>query len=80
MYCDQWLAEHFDKDMDVTHSAKYDQDEMRPDGTELSKYRQDREHRAYVKWLHQQWKDHGVSGGTSNTMINLGQSENKFLP
>jgi hypothetical protein len=80
MYCDQWLAEHFGDKLDVTHSAKYDQDEKGPDDKELSKYRQDREHRAYVKWLHQQWEEHGVSGGVTGTMINLGHNENKFLP
>ncbi|MYQ46650.1 hypothetical protein GTW40_16570 [Streptomyces sp. SID4985] len=80
MYCDQWLAQHFNPELDVTHSAKYDQDEARPDGTELTKYKQDREHKAYVRWLHQEWKDHGVGGGMTSTMIDLGQSENKFLP
>ncbi|MFD6532755.1 nucleic acid/nucleotide deaminase domain-containing protein [Streptomyces sp. NPDC060184] len=81
MYCDQWLAQHFDENMDVTHSAKYDQDEKRTDSDEeLSKYRQDREHRAYVKWLHQQWEAHGVDGGVTGTMIDLAQNENKFIP
>ncbi|WP_327267805.1 nucleic acid/nucleotide deaminase domain-containing protein [Streptomyces sp. NBC_01218] len=81
MYCDQWLAQHFDENMDVTHSAKYDQDEKRPDSdTELSKWKQDREHRAYVKWLHEQWAAHGVDGGATSTMIDLSPSENRFVP
>ncbi|MFV0135874.1 nucleic acid/nucleotide deaminase domain-containing protein [Streptomyces sp. HMX87] len=70
-YCDQWLAKHFSPDLAVTHSAKYDQDEAGPDGKELTKYRQDREHREYVKFLEGEWKEKGVDGGVSRDIIDV---------
>ncbi|MER7494180.1 nucleic acid/nucleotide deaminase domain-containing protein [Streptomyces pharetrae] len=77
--CNKFLAREFPDDLEVTHSAKYDQRE-KSDGEELSKYRKDREHRAYVKWLHEQWDQHGVAGGRTDTVMNLSPSENKFVP
>lgn len=78
--CDRYLAREFPDGLDVTHSAKYDQSEKGPDGTELSQYKKDREHRAYIQWLHDQWDQHGVSGGRTDTVINLSPSDNKFIP
>lgn len=78
--CDKYLAREFPHGLDVTHSAKYDQSEKGPDGEELSKYKKDREHRAYVKWLHDQWDQHGVEGGRTGTVMNLSPSDNKFVP
>ncbi|MFG2359160.1 nucleic acid/nucleotide deaminase domain-containing protein [Streptomyces sp. NPDC048521] len=78
--CDKYLAREFPDNLDVTHSAKYDQSEKGPDGEELSKYKKDREHRAYVKWLHEQWDQHGVAGGRTDTVMNLSPSDNKFVP
>ncbi|WP_372349547.1 nucleic acid/nucleotide deaminase domain-containing protein [Streptomyces sp. KL116D] len=79
MYCDQWLDQRFEG-AGVEHSAKYDQDEAGSDGKELSKYKQDREHRAYVSWLHDQWKEHGVAGGVTDTMMDLGPKDRHFRP
>ncbi|MGV9251734.1 WXG100-like domain-containing protein [Streptomyces sp. NPDC003697] len=78
--CDKYLAREFPDHLDVTHSAKYDQSEKGPDGEELSKYKKDREHRAYVKWLHDQWDQHGVAGGRTATVMDLSPLENKFVP
>ncbi|MCD7438244.1 hypothetical protein K4B79_08370 [Streptomyces lincolnensis] len=78
--CDKYLAREFPDNLDVTHSSKYDQSEKGPNGEELSKYKKDREHRAYVKWLHDQWDQHGVSGGRTGTVMNLSPSDNKFVP
>ncbi|MFE1309879.1 nucleic acid/nucleotide deaminase domain-containing protein [Streptomyces sp. NPDC058755] len=78
--CDKYLAREFPDHLEVTHSAKYDQSEKGPDGTELSKYKKDREHRAYVKWLEDQWDQHGVAGGRTDTVLNLSPSDNKFVP
>ncbi|MEU9334406.1 nucleic acid/nucleotide deaminase domain-containing protein [Streptomyces sp. NPDC048290] len=78
--CDKYLAREFPDGLDVTHSAKYDQSEKGPNGEELSKYRKDREHRAYVRWLHEQWDQHGVAGGRTDTVMNLSPSENRFVP
>ncbi|MEV2212078.1 nucleic acid/nucleotide deaminase domain-containing protein [Streptomyces sp. NPDC050997] len=78
--CDKYLAREFPDNLEVTHSSKYDQSEKGPDGEELSKYKKDREHRAYVKWLHNQWDQHGVAGGRTDTVMNLSPSDNKFVP
>ncbi|MER5478345.1 nucleic acid/nucleotide deaminase domain-containing protein [Streptomyces sp. NPDC002734] len=78
--CDKYLAREFPEGLEVTHSTKYDQSEKGPDGQELSKYRKDREHRAYIEWLHDQWDQHGVSGGRTDTVIDLSPSERKFVP
>lgn len=78
--CDKYLAREFPDNLEVTHSAKYDQSEKAPDGEELSKYKRDREHRAYVKWLHEQWDQHGVTGGRTGTVMALSPSDNKFVP
>ncbi|MGY5105396.1 WXG100-like domain-containing protein [Streptomyces sp. 900105245] len=78
--CDKYLAREFPDDLQVTHSSKYDQSEKDLNGQELSKYKKDREHRAYVKWLHDQWDQHGVSGGRTDTVMNLSPSDNKFVP
>ncbi|WP_432169388.1 nucleic acid/nucleotide deaminase domain-containing protein [Streptomyces sp. 1222.5] len=78
--CDKYLAREFPDDLQVTHSSKYDQSEKGSNGEELSKYKKDREHRAYVKWLHDQWDQHGVSGGRTDTVMNLLPSDNKFVP
>lgn len=78
--CDKYLAREFPDHLEVTHSAKYDQSEKGPDGTELSKYKKDREHRAYVKWLEDQFDQHGVAGGRTDTVLNLSPSDNKFVP
>ncbi|MFI9172355.1 WXG100-like domain-containing protein [Streptomyces lincolnensis] len=78
--CDKYLAREFPDNLDVTHSSKYDQSEKGPNGEDLSKYKKDREHRAYVKWLHDQWDQNGVSGGRTDTVMNLSPSDNKFVP
>ncbi|MEU0073307.1 nucleic acid/nucleotide deaminase domain-containing protein [Streptomyces sp. NPDC006332] len=78
--CDKYLAREFPDNLDVTHSSKYDQSEKGLNGEELSKYKKDREHRAYVKWLHDQWDQHGVAGGRTDTVMNLSPSDNKFVP
>jgi len=78
--CDKYLAREFPDNLEVTHSSKYDQSEKGPDGEELSKYKKDREHRAYVKWLHNQWDQQGVTGGRTDTVMNLSPSDNKFVP
>ncbi|MGY0021143.1 nucleic acid/nucleotide deaminase domain-containing protein [Streptomyces sp. cg35] len=78
--CDKYLAREFPDNLDVTHSQKYDQSEKGPDGKELSGYKKDREHRAYVKWLHDQWDQHGVEGGRTDTVMNFSPSDNKFVP
>ncbi|MGW4492388.1 WXG100-like domain-containing protein [Streptomyces sp. NPDC004376] len=78
--CERYLAREFPSHLDVTHSAKYDQSEKGPDGTELSKYKKDREHRAYVQWLEDQWKQHGVAGGRTDTVMDLSPSDRKFVP
>ncbi|MFJ9038485.1 nucleic acid/nucleotide deaminase domain-containing protein [Streptomyces sp. NPDC102406] len=78
--CDKYLAREFPDHLDVTHSQKYDQHEKGENGENLSKYKKDREHRAYVKWLHDQWDQHGVSGGRTDTVMNLSPSDNKFVP
>ncbi|MGP4084459.1 nucleic acid/nucleotide deaminase domain-containing protein [Streptomyces sp. KR55] len=78
--CNKYLAREFPDNLEVTHSAKYDQSEKGPNGEELSKYKKDREHRAYVKWLHEQWDQHGVAGGRTDTVMNLSPSESKFAP
>ncbi|WP_405618797.1 nucleic acid/nucleotide deaminase domain-containing protein [Streptomyces sp. NBC_00076] len=78
--CDKYLAREFPDNLEVTHSSKYDQSEKGPGGEDLSKYKKDREHRAYVKWLHDQWDQHGVDGGRTDTVMNLSPSDNKFVP
>ncbi|MEW2129057.1 nucleic acid/nucleotide deaminase domain-containing protein [Streptomyces sp. NPDC005435] len=78
--CDKYLAREFPSHLEVTHSAKYDQSEKASDGTDLSKYKKDREHRAYVQWLSDQWKQHGVDGGRTDTVMGLSPSDNKFVP
>ncbi|MFF0158917.1 nucleic acid/nucleotide deaminase domain-containing protein [Streptomyces sp. NPDC005263] len=78
--CDKYLAREFPDNLDVTHSSKYDQSEKGPNGEELSKYKKDREHRAYVKWLHDQWDQQGATGGRTATVMNLSPSDNKFVP
>ncbi|MEU6810449.1 nucleic acid/nucleotide deaminase domain-containing protein [Streptomyces sp. NPDC046831] len=78
--CDKYLAREFPDHLEVSHSAKYDQSEKGPDGKELTKYKKDREHRAYVQWLEDQWDKHGVAGGRTDTLMNLSPSDNKFVP
>ncbi|WSQ11629.1 hypothetical protein OG604_29945 [Streptomyces sp. NBC_01231] len=78
--CDKYLAREFPDNLEVTHSSTYDQSEKGPGGEDLSKYKKDREHRAYVKWLHDQWDQHGVAGGRTDTVMNLSPSDNKFVP
>ncbi|MET9495698.1 nucleic acid/nucleotide deaminase domain-containing protein [Streptomyces sp. NPDC006552] len=78
--CDKYLAREFRDDLQVTHSQKYDQHEKGPDGQDLSKYKKDREHRAYVKWLHDQWDQNGHAGGRTDTVMDLSPSDNKFTP
>jgi Xanthomonas XOO_2897-like deaminase len=78
--CDKYLAREFPDSLQVTHSTQYDQSEKGPDGEELSTYKKDREHRAYIKWLHDQWDQHGVGAGRTDTVINLSPSDSKFVP
>ncbi|MEV7287240.1 nucleic acid/nucleotide deaminase domain-containing protein [Streptomyces sp. NPDC093252] len=78
--CDKYLAREFPDNLEVTHSAMYNQSEKGADGEELSKHRRDREHRAYVNWLHEQWDQHGVTGGRTDTVMNLSPQENRFVP
>ncbi|MEU9608623.1 nucleic acid/nucleotide deaminase domain-containing protein, partial [Streptomyces sp. NPDC048057] len=52
-YCEKWLAKHFDSDLDVTHSARYDQNE--------SDKTRNAEHRRYREQL-QEW--HKANGPT----------------
>ncbi|MFJ9925565.1 nucleic acid/nucleotide deaminase domain-containing protein [Streptomyces misionensis] len=59
-WCDQWLAEHFKPDMNVTHSHRYDQTPG-PDGkTDPNK---DAEHKAYRENLRQWHEKYGLSRG-----------------
>ncbi|NEA50270.1 nucleic acid/nucleotide deaminase domain-containing protein [Streptomyces sp. SID10815] len=78
--CDKYLAREFPDHLEVTHSAKYDQSEKGPDGKELSKYKKDREHRAYVQWLEGQWAQHGAAGGRTDTVMDLSPSDRRFTP
>ncbi|GAA2331463.1 hypothetical protein OKJ48_11365 [Streptomyces kunmingensis] len=78
--CDKYLAKAFPDHLDVTHSQKYDQHEKNPDGTDVSDYKKDREHRAYIKWLHAEWDKKGVEGGRTDTVMDLSPSDNKFVP
>ncbi|MFJ8821174.1 nucleic acid/nucleotide deaminase domain-containing protein [Streptomyces sp. NPDC102467] len=78
--CNKYLAREFPDHLEVTHSQKYDQSEKGADGKELSGHRKDREHRAYVKWLHGQWDQHGVEGGRTDTVMNFSPTDNKFVP
>ncbi|MEU6387986.1 nucleic acid/nucleotide deaminase domain-containing protein [Streptomyces sp. NPDC046939] len=78
--CDRYLAQEFPEDLKVTHSQKYDQSEKDDSGKDLSGHKRDREHKAYVKWLHEQWDKHGVDGGRTDTVMNLSPSQNKFVP
>lgn len=78
--CDKYLAKVFPDHLDVTHSQKYDQHEKLPDGTDVSDYKKDREHRAYIKWLHDEWDKKGVAGGRTDTVMDLSPSDNKFVP
>ncbi|MFI7387363.1 nucleic acid/nucleotide deaminase domain-containing protein [Streptomyces sp. NPDC049813] len=78
--CDKYLAREFRDDLEVTHSQKYDQHEKDANGEDLSKYKKDREHRAYVKWLHDEWDRKGHSGGRTDTVMDLSPADNKFVP
>ncbi|MFD7458503.1 nucleic acid/nucleotide deaminase domain-containing protein [Streptomyces sp. NPDC059868] len=59
-WCDQWLAEHFKQDMDVTHSHKYDQTPG-PDGKTDPK--KDEEHKTYRLNLRDWHEKHGLGHG-----------------
>ncbi|MFF0159184.1 nucleic acid/nucleotide deaminase domain-containing protein [Streptomyces sp. NPDC005263] len=60
-WCDQWLAEHFGADKDVTHSVSYDQSAV--DGKRPSSYSIDSEHRDYRKNLEEWHRQHGLGAG-----------------
>ncbi|MFI6358041.1 nucleic acid/nucleotide deaminase domain-containing protein [Streptomyces sp. NPDC050743] len=59
-WCDQWLAEHFKHDMDITHSHKYDQTPG-PDGKPDPN--KDAEHKAYRQNLRDWHEKYGLSRG-----------------
>jgi hypothetical protein len=60
-WCNQWLADNFGKDLEVTHSHSYDQSPV--DGKRPSSYSIDGDHRAYRRNL-EDWHDkHGLGSG-----------------
>ncbi|MGV9343030.1 WXG100-like domain-containing protein [Streptomyces sp. NPDC003688] len=59
-WCDQWLAQHFDEKMDVTHSHSYDQTK---DANGKRDSQMDREHKEFVRNLRDWHGRHGLDAG-----------------
>jgi hypothetical protein len=60
-WCNQWLADNFGKDLEVTHSHSYDQSPV--DGKRPSSYSIDGEHRTYRRDLEDWHGKHGLGSG-----------------
>ncbi len=60
-WCNQWLADNFGKDLEVTHSHSYDQSPV--DGKRPTSYSIDGEHRTYRRNLEDWHNKHGLGGG-----------------
>ncbi|MEU0333999.1 nucleic acid/nucleotide deaminase domain-containing protein [Streptomyces sp. NPDC006193] len=59
-WCDQWLAQHFDEKLEVTHSHSYDQTRG-PDGKRDP--RMDAEHKDFIRNLRDWHDQHGLGSG-----------------